>query len=148
MASRKMDNGYSYQKARHTQNSAFYQSSNTTVRPLHNRDNTMNKPWTISGPEAARILNMPYNTFNDWVKAGLITCTEESQGRGNPRRLTFSDVERAAILRAFHKAGTPTYLIKQMKAEGKLDTFLIEVAWTQDRIEGIKHTFDALCEVE
>ncbi len=137
-----MDDGYEYRKARHTQNSASYPSPNAT-----NRDSTMSKPvWTISGPEAAHVLNMPYNTFNDWVRAGLITCTEESQGRGSPRRLTFSDVERAAILRAFHVAGTPTYLIKQMKAESKLDTFLIEVAWTQDRIEGIKHAFDELRE--
>jgi DNA-binding transcriptional MerR regulator len=46
----------------------------------------------ISATDAARILRVPYQTLNRWIKAGTITCDEAANGAGARRRFTAKDV--------------------------------------------------------
>ncbi|HLE26807.1 MAG TPA: helix-turn-helix domain-containing protein [Anaerolineales bacterium] len=75
----------------------------------------MEKFWT--GPQVARIVGIPYDTLDYWVKSGLV---RPSMPAPVPRRrsyYTFSDIVTIAALKALRRQGISLQKLKQARAE-------------------------------
>ena len=79
---------------------------------------------TVTTPQAAHILGMSFRTLDNWVRTGLVTCSQVAGGTGTRRAWTVDDVTRAAYTRALRKNGMSTQQLNAMKKTGRLDTLL------------------------
>ena len=76
---------------------------------------------TVTTPQAAHILGMSYRTLDNWVRTGLVTCTQVADGRGSRRGWTVDDVCRVAYLQSLRHNGVSTQQLNAMKEAGTLD---------------------------
>jgi DNA-binding transcriptional MerR regulator len=76
---------------------------------------------TVTTPQAARILGMSFRTLDNWVRAGLVTCSQVARGRGTRRAWTVDDVTRVALLQTLRRHGVSTQQLNAMKQRGNLD---------------------------
>jgi len=76
---------------------------------------------TITTPQAAHILGMSYRTLDNWVRTGLVTCTQVADGRGSRRGWTVDDVTRVAYLQSLRHSGVSTQQFNAIKKAGTLD---------------------------
>ena len=76
---------------------------------------------TITTPQAAHILGMRFRTLDNWVRTGLVTCSQMAGGHGTRRAWTVEDVTRAAYVQAMRKNGLSTQRLNGMKESGTLD---------------------------
>ena len=76
---------------------------------------------TITTPQAAHILGMSYRTLDNWVRTGLVTCTQVADGRGSRRGWTVDDVCRVAYLQSLRHNGVSTQQLNAMKEGGTLE---------------------------
>jgi len=67
---------------------------------------------------------MSFRTLDNWVRIGLVTCSQIAGGRGTRRAWTVDDVTRVAYIRALRKNGISTQQLNAMKKTGSLDTLL------------------------
>jgi DNA-binding transcriptional MerR regulator len=67
---------------------------------------------------------MSFRTLDNWVRIGLVTCSQVAGGTGTRRAWTVDDVTRAAYIRALRKNGISTQQLNAMKKTGRLDTLL------------------------
>ena len=79
---------------------------------------------TVTTPQAAHILGMSFRTLDNWVRIGLVTCSQVAGGTGTRRAWTVDDVTRAAYIRALRKNGISTQQLNAMKKTSRLDTLL------------------------
>ena len=79
---------------------------------------------TVTTPEAAHILGMSFRTLDNWVRTGLVACSQVARGRGTRRDWTVDDVTRVALLQTLRTHGVSTYQLNAMKKSGTLDHLL------------------------
>jgi len=92
---------------------------------------------TITTPQAAHILGMRFRTLDNWVRTGLVTCSQMADGHGTRRAWTVDDVTRAAYVQAMRKNGVSTQQLNGMKKSGTLD-HLRESHLEKERMHGEK----------
>lgn len=78
----------------------------------------------ITTPQAAHILGMSFRTLDNWVRTGLVTCSQVARGRGTRRAWTVDDVTRVAFLQKLRRHGVSTQQLNYMKESGRLDSLL------------------------
>jgi DNA-binding transcriptional MerR regulator len=79
---------------------------------------------TVTTPQAARILGMSFRTLDNWVRTGLVTCSQVARGRGTRRAWTVDDVTHVAFLQTLRRHGVSTQQLNTMKKRGNLDHLL------------------------
>jgi len=67
---------------------------------------------------------MNFRTLDNWVRTGLVTCTQAAHGRGTRRAWTVDDVTRVAFLQALRQNGVSTQRLGSMKKSRSLDLIL------------------------
>jgi len=76
---------------------------------------------TITTPLVAHILGMSFRTLDNWVRTGLVACSQLARGRGTRRAWTVDDVTRVAFLQTLRRHGVSTQQLNAMKKSGSLD---------------------------
>ena len=79
---------------------------------------------TVTTPQAAHILGMSFRTLDNWVRIGLVTCSQVAGGTGTRRAWTVDDVTRVAFIRVLRKNGVSTQQLNSIKKSGSLDFLL------------------------
>jgi DNA-binding transcriptional MerR regulator len=95
---------------------------------------------TITTPQAAHILGMNYRTLDNWVRTGLVTCTQVADGRGTRRAWNVDDVTRVAFLQSLRQNGVSTHQLNAMKKSGTLD-FLLDNHLKQEKTHSEERAF-------
>jgi len=95
---------------------------------------------TITTPQAAHILGMSFRTLDNWIRIGLVTCSQAASGRSTRRAWDVDDVARVAFLRTLRENGVSTQRLNSMKKSGSLDN-LLDKMLEQEKTYGDEYTF-------
>jgi DNA-binding transcriptional MerR regulator len=94
----------------------------------------------ITTPQAARILGMSFRTLDNWVRTGLVTCSQVARGRGTRRAWTVDDVTRVAFLQTLRRHGVSTQQLNAMKKSKSLD-HLMDSVLERQKMYGEEYLF-------
>lgn len=59
----------------------------------------------VSAVEAARLIGLPYSTFDHWARRGWVRFEIDGSGSGSRRALSVADIERGCVVKALVDAG-------------------------------------------
>jgi len=81
---------------------------------------------------------MSFRTLDNWVRIGLVTCSQVAGGRGTRRAWTVDDVTRVAYLQVLHKNGISTQRLNAMAKSGTLG-FVLDNQLEKEKVYGDKY---------